>query len=150
MDAYKDGMLTKKGTTATEEKVTSLVDIDRELIEHVLRSDLVLVSPLRRTMATAIIFLAKAKQLLLDADWNDLTVELPKNSRFASAHSAADLPEIRVHADLREKYKSKSDEPGADEKENPLEYVHRIAKQCGKDLFNNEQALDTTYQQIQQ
>lgn len=158
-DAYKDGTLTKKGMTATEKKVTDIVDIDQELIEHVLHSDIVLVSPLRRAMATAILFLAKAKQLLREKDYSDdMEIEITewsdRNSpAFASTqlpNSRADLlPEIRVHADLREKVKTDSDKPGADDKEDPMQYVHNIAKQCGKMFFDGERALDATFQQIQ-
>lgn len=158
-DAFKDGELTRKGTTATEQKVADIIDWDTDLIKHVLRSDIVLVSPLRRAMATAMIFLAKAKQLLRDKDLVDeeITMEIKETVKghqdFAFQHppnTAADLlPEIRVHADLREKYGSESDKPGADETEHPLEYVHRIAQHCGKHWFGDEHALDMTYQQIQ-
>jgi len=161
-DAYKDGMLTKNGANAIQQKLTDMVDMDtdKELIEHVLRSDIVLVSPLRRAMATAIIFLAKAKQLMINADWSDdlrldiqeadVTSMSSRLKSMKSPDSAADLlPEIRIHADLREKHGSDSDQPGADDKEDPLEYVRRLAQLYGKDMFRDERALTKTYQQIE-
>jgi len=135
-----------------------LVDIDRGLVEQVLDADIVLVSPLRRAMATAIIFLAKAKQLIRDKEGEEFhrgaysyetRGTVIGDDYFAHDFGEDHLPEIRIHADLREKYGSESDKPGADGKEDAMEYVRRIAEACGERWFVDKNALDKTYQQIQ-
>jgi len=46
------------------------------------------------------------------------------------------------------KWGSLSDKPGADGKEDAMQYVHRIAEACGERWFLDKDALDKTYQQI--
>jgi len=157
-DAFKDGKLTKKGTQAVEGKAENLIAIDRRQIETILDAEIVLVSPLRRAMATAIIFMAKAKQLLRDLEGEEdrpgaYSYET-RGTLIGDAYYAPDfledhLPEIRVHADLREKWSSNSDQPGADGKEDPMQYVRGIAEACGERWFLNKDALEKAVSQIE-
>mmetsp|Transcript_71990 Transcript_71990/g.139101 ORF Transcript_71990/g.139101 Transcript_71990/m.139101 type:complete len:482 (-) Transcript_71990:26-1471(-) len=145
-DAFKDGKLTNKGKSAVVGKAQTLIDIDRALLERVINAEIVLVSPLRRAMATAIIFLAKAKQLISSyensAGWIGEQHFVPDG--FGEDH----LPKIMVNADLREKYGTESDKPGADGKEDAMEYVRGIAEACGNRWFLNKNALDKTVAQL--
>jgi hypothetical protein len=124
-NAWKDGPLTREGEAHA---VTSVEELEPALLARITGSQLVLVSPLQRAMATCMLVLATAyKRQGLDPQ--HLGPGGPKG------HT------VLVREELREKVGSQSDMPG----KNPVsqwEYLGKLASRYGSAYFNDSHALD--------
>eukprot|EP00928_Gymnodinium_smaydae_P053603 TRINITY_DN37555_c0_g1_i1.p1 TRINITY_DN37555_c0_g1~~TRINITY_DN37555_c0_g1_i1.p1 ORF type:complete len:498 (-),score=108.18 TRINITY_DN37555_c0_g1_i1:103-1596(-) len=116
--AYRDGKLTPDGERQVEARVALM---DDALLASLLATEVVLVSPLARAMATAIILLAVAF------------------SRAGKRAVPTRWPRVEVVAELREKVKSDSERPGAGG--DALQYVWRVAVTYGRKFFGVDRAL---------
>ncbi|CAK0790312.1 unnamed protein product [Prorocentrum cordatum] len=123
--AWKDGQLTREGEA---DAVTSVEELKPELLARITGSQLVLVSPLQRAMATCMLVLATAY----------------KRQGLDPQHLGPGGPEghtVIVREELREKVGSESDMPG----KNPVsqwEYLGKLASRYGTAFFNDSHALD--------
>jgi len=123
--AWKDGQLTREGEAHAAKSVEEL---EPALLARITRSQLVLVSPLQRAMATCMLVMATAyKRQGLDP--HHLGPGGPQG------HS------VLVREELREKVGTQSDMPGT----NPVsqwEYLDKLASRYGSAYFNDSHALD--------
>merc|ERR1719291_67648 len=94
------------------------------LVQDILASELVLMSPLARNMATAFIVLATACQ------------------RLGADPSILNNKDYVVTSGLREKVASDSDQPGTNPEDSRV-YIRRLAKKYGRFLFKSASALDS-------
>lgn len=131
--AYRDGVLTKKGKKQVDDRVMLM---DEDWLRRVVEPEVVLVSPLRRAMATAILLLGHAQHRLLQiSEGLPLTsscIPLPEDHRW---------PAVEVVAEMREKVKSDSEVPGSGD-EKALTYVLRRIEKAGERLFCDKHAMD--------
>lgn len=115
--AYRDCQLVQDG----ERQVGAFVDsLDEDGLRRIVDAEVVMVSPLARAMATAVLVLARARHRL---------------------GSLSSWPRVEVVTELREKVKSDSERPGTNS-ENSLAYVRRIANSIGQRLFGDRCIMD--------
>mmetsp|Transcript_108629 Transcript_108629/g.307074 ORF Transcript_108629/g.307074 Transcript_108629/m.307074 type:complete len:424 (+) Transcript_108629:101-1372(+) len=122
LTAYRDGLLVAKGEQQVVDRVASL---DAKLAHLITSAEVVLVSPLARALATAVIVLAEAHRRNFDA----------------TGRTKATWPRVEVVTELREKVKSHSERPGTGA--DPLDYVCGIARRYGQNLYDNPAALQS-------
>jgi len=122
--AYFDGELTPEGERQSIQRVSM---IDDETVERIACAGVVLVSPLKRALATVLIILAEAH-------------------RRRSVSPPVVWPRIQVASELREKVKSWSDRPGA--AKDALKYVGHVAHALGQRLFNDPNAMQSVVEGI--
>lgn len=124
-NAWKDGPLTREGEAHA---VTSVEELEPALLARITGSQLVLVSPLQRAMATSMLVLATAY----------------KRQGLDPQHLGPGGPQghtVVVREELREKVGSQSDMPGKNPV-SPWEYLGKLASRYGSAYFNNSHALD--------
>lgn len=127
LTAYRDGYLVTKGEQQVMRRAET---IDLSLMHRICSAEVVLVSPLARAMATAVIFLAEAHHRMHQIDG-----KTPKS-----------WPRVEVITELREKVKSASDRPGRGE--DPLLYVRTIAEKYSAKAFGHSDALQSVVEDI--
>uniref|UniRef100_A0A7S4R2M5 Histidine phosphatase family protein n=1 Tax=Alexandrium monilatum TaxID=311494 RepID=A0A7S4R2M5_9DINO len=125
--AYRDGLLVGKGEQQVVERVEAM---DDELMQRIVEAEVVLVSPLARALATAVIVLAQAH----------------RRSFQMSGRAQTTWPRVEVVTELREKVKSHSERPGSGE--DPLAYIRAIAEKYGKSAYGNGAAMQTVAEEI--
>mmetsp|Transcript_65918 Transcript_65918/g.176359 ORF Transcript_65918/g.176359 Transcript_65918/m.176359 type:complete len:564 (+) Transcript_65918:52-1743(+) len=120
-NAWKDGRLSPDGAESTVDKIQGM---NETLVRQLLESQLVLMSPLARSIATTFVVLATACK------------------RVGVDPSVLDGKVYMVVDELREKVASDSDVPGANCEDNGV-YIRRLAKEYSERFFSNPAALDT-------
>lgn len=116
---YRDGELTSRGEDQAASRVAMM---DEATIFRVTSAETVLVSPLKRAMATAVVVLAEAHY-----------------KRFGKP--PVQWPTVEVVAELREMVRSDSERPGTGHRD-ALEYVRSIASTYAQRRFGSSSALD--------
>jgi len=114
-----------------------------DLVGRILGSEVVLVSPLRRAMATAIMLLAHTQFRKMETDGRPGSCKLGK--KLPDGHQ---WPPFEVVAEMREKLKSKSEAIGSGNDGDPMIYVNTIAAKVGKQLFCDEDAMSSVVEDI--
>jgi len=120
-NAWKDGRLSPDGAAST---VSRIQGMNETLVRQMLESQVVLMSPLARCMATTFVVLAAACK------------------RVGVDPSVLDSKVYVVVDELREKVASDSDVPGANCEDNVV-YIRRLAKRYSELFFNSTVALDS-------
>lgn len=115
-----DGVLTDKGES---QAVTRVALMDAELLQKISQSELVLVSPLRRAMATSLIVAAEVMKRC-QSEAASLTFFM-KPSLCSNKAVESLPPSVVVDINLREKRKSGSEDPGCGWGD-PLSYLEEI------------------------
>lgn len=124
--AFRDGQLVEAGEQQVIDRVAQLDDNTIDRIRH---AQIILVSPLARAMATAIVLLAEVFGV-------------------RSGMEPGDLPQIKVVAELREKVRSQSERPGSGS--NPMTYVKDVARRYGLKAFGDVNAMQSIVGNIQE
>eukprot|EP00928_Gymnodinium_smaydae_P040786 TRINITY_DN2762_c0_g2_i1.p1 TRINITY_DN2762_c0_g2~~TRINITY_DN2762_c0_g2_i1.p1 ORF type:complete len:215 (-),score=35.37 TRINITY_DN2762_c0_g2_i1:236-880(-) len=142
--AHFDGKLTEKGEKQVKDRVEKY---SQEMVTNIVNTQLVMVSPLRRAMATAVLLLAHCKYKELQAksssalELSNSQVSLGKaRNRSRSTPKCIELddasntwPSFQVVAELREKRKTESEDPGSHGK--PMTYIEQTVEKISKKLF---------------
>lgn len=139
--AYRDGTLMPEGKEQIRERVELL---DGALFNRFLDAEVVLVSPLRRTLATALLLLGHLEHRRL-AEQGDVSscggiIRSSPGFRLAPEHQ---WPQIQVVAEMREKIKTDSEVPGSGDDGDPMIYVRRTGEKVGERLFCDKRAMDS-------
>lgn len=124
--AWMDGRVS---ADAEKEAVEIVMKMPEELLTRIMAAEVILVSPLARTLGTCIIVLLSACGRL------GLDPSVLMEKRFM------------VVSELREKVSSPSDIPGSNPEDNRV-YIKRTATTYGESLFKRSAALDAFVEQV--
>eukprot|EP00928_Gymnodinium_smaydae_P040787 TRINITY_DN2762_c0_g2_i2.p1 TRINITY_DN2762_c0_g2~~TRINITY_DN2762_c0_g2_i2.p1 ORF type:complete len:482 (-),score=52.73 TRINITY_DN2762_c0_g2_i2:203-1447(-) len=130
------------------------------MVTNIVNTQLVMVSPLRRAMATAVLLLAHCKYKELQAksssalELSNSQVSLGKaRNRSRSTPKCIELddasntwPSFQVVAELREKRKTESEDPGSHGK--PMTYIEQTVEKISKKLFCSDNSMNKVLEDI--
>lgn len=142
---HKDGVLMPKGIQQVKDRVNLM---GGHMLARVIDAQVILTSPLRRALSTAVLFVAHAHHRKVALERARFALNAPKagcsvDSKTEGYQLSSDYrwPTMQVVAELREKVKSKSEIPGSGIGSAAPEYLMNLARELGSKLFCNEMAL---------